>query len=187
MPGSIFRGLACVGLGLCLGSACEGRSTPSAASGREQAAPAAHAHGEAHAEHAQAHAKSEPQASSADGARRFGAEPQLAGPPVPVEQLLAEPDGHLGKAVQCEGKVARVCQNAGCWLELQPTAGGDGLRVPMANHAFFIPQDAVGRLAVVEGALSRQPLPAAQREHYESEGMQAVGPLSLEATSVVLR
>jgi hypothetical protein len=59
--------------------------------------------------------------------------------------------------------------------------------VPVANHAFFIPKDAVGKQAVVEGALHRQELPAGQREHYQSEGMLAVGPLSLDAVSVVLR
>jgi hypothetical protein len=106
---------------------------------------------------------------------------------VPVERVMAEPEPYLGKAVKCAGTVARVCQAAGCWLELQPSGGGEGLRVPMANHAFFIPKDAVGQVATVEGELKRHPLPEAQREHYAGEGMQAMGPLSLEATSVVLR
>jgi len=119
--------------------------------------------------------------------RHFGAPPKLAGPPTPVAELLTAPEPYLGKTIKCEGKVARVCQNAGCWLELQATEGGEGLRVPMAGHAFFIPQDAVGQLAVVEGALRRSALPAAQREHYKSEGMQATGPLALDATSVSLR
>lgn len=119
--------------------------------------------------------------------RHFGAPAQLDGPPTPVAELLKAPEPYLGKTVKCEGKVARVCQNAGCWLELTGIAGGEGLRVPMAGHAFFIPQDAVGRSAVVEGALRRVELPASQREHYQSEGMRAVGPLALEATSVTLR
>lgn len=118
--------------------------------------------------------------------RRFGAPPKLEGAPLPVDQLLANPEPHLGKNVKCEGKVARVCQNAGCWLEIQTEAGA-GLRVPMAGHSFFIPKDAVGHVAVVEGELRRVELAANEREHYQSEGMKAVGPLSLEATSVVLR
>jgi hypothetical protein len=119
--------------------------------------------------------------------RRFGSTAKLSGEPLPVEQLLARADDYVGKHVKCAGKVARVCQNAGCWLELQPAQGGEGLRVPMAGHAFFIPKDALGQLAVVEGALIRQPLEAHVREHYAGEGMKAMGPLSLEATSVVLR
>ena len=134
---------------------------------------------------------SAPAAAAQEGAgraaRHFGAEEQLAGEAVPVEQVLAAADAHVGSKVKCSGVVGRVCQAAGCWLELQPTAGGEGLRVPMANHAFFIPQDAVGQLAVVEGELKRHPLPPEQRDHYASEGMKAMGPLSLEATSVTLR
>jgi hypothetical protein len=126
-------------------------------------------------------------AASAPSERHFGQPPALAGAPIPVEQLLAAPEPHLGQRVKCQGKVARVCQAAGCWLELQAASGGPGLRVPMADHAFFIPQDALGQQAVVEGNLLRQELPAAQREHYEGEGMKATGPLSLEATGVVLR
>ncbi|MDB4986163.1 MAG: hypothetical protein JWN04_1341 [Myxococcaceae bacterium] len=119
--------------------------------------------------------------------RKLGAEMTLPGEAVPVAQLLSAPEPYLGKTVKCEGKVARVCQAAGCWLELQSESGGAGLRVPMAAHAFFVPQDAVGHVAVVEGELRRQELPEAQRKHYESEGMQAVGPLALDATAVLLR
>ena len=121
------------------------------------------------------------------GERRFGAEPKLAGDPVPVDQVLSAPDAHVGKTIKCSGVVGRVCQAAGCWLELQAKEGGEGLRVPMANHAFFIPKDAVGKLAVIEGQLHREALPPEQRDHYASEGMKATGPLSLEATSVVLQ
>lgn len=126
----------------------------------------------------------EPEA--AGGERHFGQPLRQKGAAVPVEALLASPEPHLGTVVQSTGVVARVCQAAGCWLELQPAEGGEGLRVPMANHAFFIPQDAVGQRATVEGELKRQALPTAQRDHYASEGMQAMGPLSLDATSVVL-
>jgi hypothetical protein len=125
--------------------------------------------------------------STAPAERQFGAAPKLAGDPVPVATVLATPEPHVGKTIKCEGTVARVCQAAGCWLELQPQAGGEGLRVPMAAHAFFIPQDAIGHVAVVEGELKRRELPDAQKAHYAGEGMKAMGPLALEATSVVLR
>jgi hypothetical protein len=153
---------------LALLAACEAKSPPAAQKVAEPAKPAA-------------------DAARGATARHFGAPAQLAGPATPVAELMKAPEPYLGKTVKCEGKVARVCQNAGCWLELTAASGGEGLRVPMAGHAFFIPQDAVGQLAVVEGALRRAELPAAQRAHYQSEGMQAVGPLALDATSVSLR
>jgi hypothetical protein len=57
----------------------------------------------------------------------------------------------------------------------------------MARHAFFIPQDAVGRPAKVEGELVARELGAGERAHLEGEGLRAVGPLSLSATGVVIR
>lgn len=105
-----------------------------------------------------------------------------------MADVLADPAPHLGKVVQCTGIIARVCERAGCWLELRPEGGTqEGLRVPMARHAFFIPQDAVGRSARVEGELSARALGAGERAHLESEGLRAVGPLSLSATGVVIR
>jgi hypothetical protein len=119
-------------------------------------------------------------------ARTFGAPLTNREPVYPVDALLADPEPFVGKSIACRGTVARVCQAAGCWLELQAEGATEGLRVPMAAHAFFIPQDAVGHAAVIEGELKRHELPEAQRAHYAGEGMKAMGPLSLEATSVAL-
>jgi hypothetical protein len=100
---------------------------------------------------------------------------------------MADPEPYLRRTVKCRGTIARVCQAAGCWLELRAAAGGDGLRVPMANHAFFVPQDIVGKVAVVEGRLGARQLLEAERAHLTGEGLQATGPLFLEATGVVVR
>ncbi len=120
--------------------------------------------------------------------RTFGAPLSAEGEPVAVAEILRDPKPFLGKSVKTSGVVARVCERAGCWLELKPEAGeGSGLRVPMANHAFMIPQDALGRPAVVEGELSAQALSPSHKQHLEGEGAQAVGPLALSARSVVVR
>ncbi|HEX6241514.1 MAG TPA: hypothetical protein VFZ61_11490, partial [Polyangiales bacterium] len=70
---------------------------------------------------------------------------------------------------------------------LQGPNGADGLRVPMAGHAFFVPQDIVGKSAVVEGRLAARELNEAERAHLTGEGLKATGPLFLEATGVVVR
>lgn len=119
--------------------------------------------------------------------RSFGA-PLSLSDSLDVGQVLANPEPFLGKIVQCSGVIARVCERAGCWLELRPEGSDrEGLRVPMARHAFFIPQDAVGRPAKVEGELVARELGAGERAHLEGEGLRAVGPLSLSATGVVIR
>jgi Domain of unknown function (DUF4920) len=130
----------------------------------------------------------QPATAAPAGERSFGAPPgQVDGPLLAVAEVMREPEPYLGKKVRCEGVVARVCQRAGCWLELSADGKSDGLRVPMAGHSFFIPQDAIGQHAVVEGELSALPLKDSQRAHLESEGLKAIGPLSLAATSVTLK
>lgn len=172
-----------------LATACESKPAPPPATQAAQALKAApSAAAPQAADPSPDQPASAPTQSAAPAERVFGAAPKLPGDPVPVATVLATPDPHVGKTIKCEGKVARVCQAAGCWLELQPEAGGgEGLRVPMAAHAFFIPQDAIGHVAVIEGELKRRELPDAQKAHYAGEGMKAMGPLALEATSVVLR
>ncbi|MFT3921457.1 MAG: DUF4920 domain-containing protein [Myxococcales bacterium] len=127
-------------------------------------------------------------AAPAAAERTFGA-PLTQQTAVPVSEVLANPEPLLGKVVQCSGVVARVCERAGCWLELRAegSPASEGLRVPMARHAFFIPQDAVGRPAIVEGELSARELGAGERAHLEGEGLKAIGPLSLSASGVVIR
>jgi Domain of unknown function (DUF4920) len=122
--------------------------------------------------------------------RRFGGASTVEGDPVDVAQVLAAPQRYLNQNVKCAGTVARVCEAAGCWLELraaQGEGGAQGLRVPMAGHSFFVPRDVVGRPAVVEGVLSARELNAAELAHLTGEGLSATGPLSLAATSVVVR
>jgi hypothetical protein len=124
--------------------------------------------------------------------RTFGTPLSAAGEPVDVANVLADPSPYLQRNVKCRGTVARVCQAAGCWLELRGSegsagAGSAGLRVPMAGHAFFVPQDIVGQVAVVEGRLAARELAESERAHLTGEGLQATGPLFLEATGVVVR
>jgi Domain of unknown function (DUF4920) len=119
-------------------------------------------------------------------ARTFGDAPKLAGAPLDVEQVLAAPGTYLQQTIKCQGKVSRVCEAAGCWLELRADAAGPGLRVPMAGHSFFVPQDIVGKQAVVEGKLSSRVLSDSELAHLRGEGLSAIGPLFLAATSVVV-
>jgi hypothetical protein len=125
--------------------------------------------------------------TNATGERVFGAGLKLEGPALEVAKVLEDPAAHVGKVIQCEGTIARVCERMGCWMELQGPTAEKGLRVPMAGHSFFMPQDIVGHRAVVEGELTALGLSPAARAHLESEGLKSAGPLSLAATGVVVR
>jgi hypothetical protein len=127
-----------------------------------------------------------PGAAETAGQKVFGSGLKLPGPALDVAEVLLNPAPHLGKTLQCSGTIARVCERMGCWLELQGPTAEKGLRVPMAGHAFFIPREAVGHQAVIEGELSAAGLSPEAQKHLESEGLKSIGPLSLAATSVVI-
>jgi hypothetical protein len=108
-------------------------------------------------------------AAAGEPATRTYGEKVPAASPVPLAQVLGDPDAWAGKDVVVDGKVKAVCQNRGCWMELA-TGSGPSCRVIMKDHAFFLPKDSAGASARVAGAVSVKAIPAAQVKHMESEG-----------------
>lgn len=159
---------------------------------RLQGAPAEVAH--EHAEHAEPHAAPTPEAAGPqptrvleDGARLYGAELEGERATTDLAQILASPSTFDGQVVRTSGTIERVCQRMGCWMELR---GADtaAVRVPMAGHAFFLPRDAAGRSATIEGRVAVEELSPEMREHLASEGAVATASaLSIDATSVIVR
>ncbi|MDD9946802.1 MAG: DUF4920 domain-containing protein [Myxococcales bacterium] len=111
---------------------------------------------------------------------------------VALTELLSAPKKYADSTVRTSGVVARVCKAMGCWMELRAAGNADSdtgatLRAPMAGHAFFLPQDAVGKPATIEGPVRLAPLTDAQKAHYRAEGMQAVDQIaSIDAEAVVI-
>lgn len=101
--------------------------------------------------------------------------------------LVADPEAHRDEVVRTEGEVARVCQRAGCWMELRDGEDGPAVRIPMAGHSFFLPLDSAGRHATIQGRVAIQALSADVREHLESEGaVETTSTLAIHASGVVL-
>jgi hypothetical protein len=159
---------------LVLGAACEASAPAASAPPTVAEAPTASA-------------STSTSAPVAAAERTFGQGIQLPGPVLDVKTVLADPKPYVGTKLKCEGTVARVCERAGCWLELQGETQAGGLRVPMAGHAFFVPQDIVGKHAVIEGELTAVGLSPEAKAHLEGEGLKASGALSLSATGLVVR
>lgn len=91
---------------------------------------------------------------------------------LPVEAVLAEPDGHLEQTIAVTGTVHEVCQMAGCWLMLRALDTEAGLRVHVAreedgSYAFTVPKDISGRQATARGMLRVADLE--HEAHYQAE------------------
>jgi hypothetical protein len=114
------------------------------------------------------------QQPSAPGALKPGAV-LVRGDPLPKNQaalplsaVLSKPED--GKKVLVEGVVRRACSQMGCWMELAPAEGGQGVRVTFKDYGFFVPTDSAGAKARVQGTVKVAQLSAEQAEHLRAEG-----------------
>ena len=109
------------------------------------------------------------------------------GKAVPLAKVLAAPTD--GQVVLVEGVIRRACQQKGCWMELAPSGGGDGVRVTFKDYGFFVPTDSAGAKARVAGTLKVSTLSAEEVAHLKSEGAQVKSgrEVQLVASGVELR
>jgi hypothetical protein len=66
------------------------------------------------------------------------------------------------------GKVVEVCQEMGCWINLEKPDGSTVL-AKAKDHGFTMPKDIVGKTVVVEGEASLKKISEAQRRHYAED------------------
>lgn len=85
-------------------------------------------------------------------------------PATPLAEVLKNPEAFTGKTVRIEGPITAVCQTKGCWMHLgsqQPP-----VMVKFKDYGFFVPKDASGRTAVVEGTMTMKQETVEQTRHY---------------------
>jgi hypothetical protein len=99
---------------------------------------------------------------------------------VALSDIAKQPGSFKGKTIATTGKVAAVCQEKGCWMELVDAEGHANVR--MHGHAFFVPRSSSGKSAKVQGTV------VLTKDGKECEEMESTGAkLELDATGVELR
>ena len=86
------------------------------------------------------------------------------GPAVEVAKALENPDQFTGKTVRLTGPISSVCQTKGCWMQLGTPS--QFVFVKFKDYAFFVPKDASGRVAIVEGTMTMKQETVEQTRHY---------------------
>ncbi|MFY9342931.1 MAG: DUF4920 domain-containing protein, partial [Planctomycetota bacterium] len=81
-----------------------------------------------------------------------------------LAQALKTPDDFTGKVVRIEAPITAVCQTKGCWMHLG--AQQPPVMVKFKDYAFFVPKDASGRAAIVEGTMTLKQESVEQTKHY---------------------
>lgn len=103
--------------------------------------------------------------------------------------LLKEPGKYDGKIVRTEGVVSAVCKSMGCWMEIADESGS--AHIKMAGHSFFVPRNASGHRAVVQGKVITEPAEGGAmcgaKDNCRAEAEKQTGrvaKLEIEATGV---
>lgn len=91
-------------------------------------------------------------------------------PAVAFADVLKQPAKFAGKRVRIEGVVERVCQSEGCWMQIAPEAGANGIRVTFKDHSFFVPKDSKSMKFKAEGEFFVKVLDRAQVDHLVEDG-----------------
>jgi hypothetical protein len=66
--------------------------------------------------------------------------------------------------MKAKGTIVEVCQNKGCWMTLD-MGNGQTLRVTFKDYGFFVPKDAAGKTAWIEGTAKKDTMSVAQLKH----------------------
>lgn len=85
----------------------------------------------------------------------------------PIEEIVARPELFHNRLVRTSGVIASACNEEGCFIEVVPREGGDGIVVNFPGLVHTFPVDCAGREAVVEGLLYRKIYHAARVSHWQ--------------------
>jgi hypothetical protein len=78
----------------------------------------------------------------------------------PVGDIVADPDRYTGERVLVEGTVVDVCDDQGCWMDIE--ADDARIQVKVDDGVIVFPTSAKGRKALVEGVVERRDLTSEQ-------------------------
>ena len=79
----------------------------------------------------------------------FGAKIDEKGAVKPAE-FLKSIEGKEQMDVKLEAKIVTVCKKKGCWMDLD-LGNGTTMKVRFKDYEFFVPKDADGKMAIVDG------------------------------------
>ena len=124
------------------------------------------------------------------GAPASGTEPVRVGAAITtkkstsIETLARDPKKYVGRTVRIDGTVKKVCQGAGCWVEV---ASGKGVTflAKSLDESVLLPKDCAGRKIMVQGVVTMLPAKGAEaHQHTEpvAEGHECPAPTFLIST-----
>ena len=87
---------------------------------------------------------------------------------VALETAVSNIDGPEEVPVKGKATIDEVCQKKGCWMDLDAGEAGY-VTVKFKDYEFFVPKDAAGREAIVEGVAMIDTLSVEELRHYAED------------------
>lgn len=85
----------------------------------------------------------------------------------PVE-FLSKFEGQDSLEVKLAANVIDVCQKKGCWMNVD-LGSEKTMRITFRDYEFFVPKDAAGKLATIQGIATIDTTDVATLKHYASD------------------
>ncbi len=70
--------------------------------------------------------------------------------------------------VKLEGTITEVCQMKGCWMKLD-MGNNQTMMVRFKDYGFFVPKDAAGKVAVIDGYAKKSVTSVETLKHYAED------------------
>ncbi|TXT27139.1 MAG: hypothetical protein FD134_214 [Gallionellaceae bacterium] len=87
---------------------------------------------------------------------------------IPANLLASKMKTADSLAVKVTGTVVGVCQNKGCWMQLD-IGEGKMIRVKFKDYAFFVPKDISGKTVVLDGRAYHSTTSVTHLRHYAQD------------------
>ena len=83
---------------------------------------------------------------------------------IALADALKKPEDHVDSKIRLTGQIEGICQTKGCWMQLGKAP--ERVFVKFTDYAFFVPKDAAGRTAIIEGTMKFRQETVAETKHY---------------------
>ena len=141
-------------------------------------------------------AENKNQLSTTDTSLQYFGEKITQDAAVAANQLVAQMQGKDSLKIKLTGKIEEVCQKKGCWMNMN-IGNNQSMKISFKDYAFFIPKDAAGKTAFIEGVAFKDTTSIAELQHYAEDGgktkeeiAKITAPeinISFEANGVILK
>ena len=86
-----------------------------------------------------------------------------------IAGIIATYNGMDTLEVKISGVINEVCQAKGCWMTLEDEGQSTSAFIKFKDYAFFVPKNAGGKKAIVQGKLYGSLTPVGELRHYAED------------------